>query len=144
MKRIALIMGFVAAMAMPVAVAAPASAAWGDDCPYPYVCLYTDPGTTKIAQYKDYGYQNLQTSDQNIADAVKNTRKDDSVWLMDTGRSPDRYICIPANSRLILGDVNISGTDGNSWANDVDTIVIWNDNGKCGQQQGTVPDGWRP
>jgi hypothetical protein len=116
------------------------------NCAHPYVCLYN--GTfntgTKSAQYRDALYQNHTTARQNAADSVVNTRNDDSVWLIDTGSSPDRYICIPANARVNLGDYTLSGN--NSWANDVDTIRIWTDNGRCGGTtgvtQGSVPDFW--
>ncbi|MFN8074590.1 MAG: peptidase inhibitor family I36 protein [Kineosporiaceae bacterium] len=129
-----------------VGLAPSASATAYRDCPYPYVCLYngTYSAGTKLVQYKDAKYQNLPTDKQNQADSVVNTRNDDSVWLLDTGSSPDRYICIPANGRVNLGDYTLSGN--NSWANDVDTIRIWSDDGKCGGTTsvttGTVPDGW--
>ena len=81
MTKKLMVITVIAGMASAVAVATPASATSYKTCAYPYVCLYN--GTylrgTKIAQYKDTGYQNLQTSDQNIPDSVVNTRNNDSV-----------------------------------------------------------------
>lgn len=124
-----------------------ASAAPYGDCPYPYVCLYEGAfnGGHLIARYGDPYYQNLHPWQQNRADSVVNTRNDDSVWLLDTGSSPDRYICIPANSQVNLGAYTLR--PGDTWANDVDTIRIWLDNGTCSGTRevrgGAVPDGWR-
>ena len=78
------------------------------------------------------------TSSQNQADSVVNTRNDDSVWLVDSQPSPDRYICVKANEALNLGDF-AHPTNGGTWANDVDTIYINNDNGTCSARQGSVP-----
>jgi len=133
----------------PVVTATPAQAGSYRDCSYPYVCLYSGSYSSgsKLVQYQDALYQNLASNRQNQADSVVNTRNDDSVWLLDTGASPDRYLCIPANGRVNLGDY--AHPNGGTWANDVDTIRIWGDpdNGRCNNttspSQGSVPDGWR-
>ncbi|WP_230687271.1 peptidase inhibitor family I36 protein [Catellatospora vulcania] len=148
-RYLAALAAALVAMTASTLVATPAQATAYRDCPYPYVCLYTGTYSsgTKLAQYQDAVYQNMATNLRNQADSVVNTRNDDSVWLLDTLPSPDRYLCIPRNTRVNLGDY--TNPDGGTWANDVDTIRIWGDpdDGKCGGsytvKQGTVPDGWR-
>ncbi|MEW2635522.1 hypothetical protein AB0903_28765 [Streptomyces sp. NPDC048389] len=130
--------------------ASPASAASMHGCSYPRVCLYagTYSGGSLIGWFRDTYYQNLPTAIRNEPDSVVNTRNDDSVWLIDTGASPDAYICIPKNRAVNLGNYN--HPNGTTWANDVDTIKIWGDpdNGLCSGanavRQGRIPDGWRP
>lgn len=130
--------------------ASPASAASMHGCTYPRVCVYDGSysGGSVIGWFQDTIYQNMPTSIQNDPDAVVNTRNDDSVWLLDTGASPDAYLCIPRNTAVNLG--NYAHPNGTTWANDVDTIKIWGDpdTGTCSGttqvQQGRVPDGWRP
>lgn len=140
----------VAALGLsPVILTAPAEAVSYRDCAWPHVCLYNGAYATgtKLSQYKVPGYQNMAKSHQNRADSVVNTRNDDSVWLMDTGPSPDRYLCIPRNTRVNLKDY--AHPRGGTWANKVDTIRIWGDpdNGLCSGttqvRQGSVRDGWR-
>lgn len=97
--------------------------------------------------YQDTSYQSI-IGGGNRADAVVNTRNDDSVWLIDQGASPDAYIRIPRNTAVNLGDY--AHPNGGTWANDADAIKIWGDpdDGKCGGtwqvQQGRIKDGWRP
>ncbi|MEU3985296.1 hypothetical protein AB0F77_35420 [Streptomyces sp. NPDC026672] len=130
--------------------ASPASAASMHGCSYPRVCLYDGAysGGSPFGWFQDTYYQNIPSGGQNRADAVVNTRNDDSVWLLDTGASPDAYICIPRNTAVNLGDYAHPG--GGTWANDVDTIKIWGDpdTGTCSGtfqvRQGRVADGWRP
>ncbi|WP_328905439.1 hypothetical protein OG230_22115 [Streptomyces sp. NBC_00234] len=126
--------------------ASPASASSMYGCSYPRVCVYNGSYSsgTLIGWFQDNGYQNMPVSIQNDPDAVANTRNDDSVWLIDTGAAPDRYICIPANTAVNLG--NYAHPNGTTWANDVDTINIFSDDGKCSGtthvQQGIVPVNW--
>jgi hypothetical protein len=146
-KIIAGLVSVAAGVSVAIAAAPAANAGSMLGCAYPKVCLKDgayDTGTVFWGGI-DTVYQNLPVSGQNRADSVVNTRNDDSVWLLDTGSSPDRYICIPANKAVNLGSYTLSGS--NTWANDVDTVRIWSDDGKCsGSNQvttGTVPDGWR-
>ncbi|MFE3999479.1 hypothetical protein ACFX43_11865 [Nocardioides sp. YIM B13467] len=141
-----------------VVVATPAQAASHYGCSYPNLCLKTGTysGGTTIWYGSASGYRNLPEGDQNRADSVINTKNDDSIWLLDTGTSPDSYICIPADTYVNLG--NYSNTlrgPNETWANDADTVMIWpdSDNGMCRNpqgvdtnrvQQGAVPNGWRP
>lgn len=119
-------------------------------CSYPRVCLYDGSyqNGSVFGWFQDTYYQNIPAGGQNRADAVVNTRNDDSVWLLDTGPSPDAYICIPRNTAVNLG--NYAHPKGGTWANDVDTIKIWGDpdDGRCSGtlqvRQGRVTDGWRP
>ncbi|MFJ8664715.1 hypothetical protein [Streptomyces sp. NPDC093600] len=130
--------------------ASPASAAGMHGCSYPRVCVYSGSYSSGsiIGWFQDTYYQNMPPAIQNDPDAVVNTRDDDSVWLIDTGASPDAYICIPKNRAVNLGSYRHPG--GTSWANRVDTIKIWGDpdNGLCSGandvRQGRIPDGWRP
>ncbi|MGW1127856.1 hypothetical protein [Streptomyces sp. NPDC002526] len=139
----------VVATAIPLA-ASPATAASAHGCSYPYVCLFNGSyqSGTIWGRYKNPGYQSMPKAHWNTTDAVVNTLNDDSVWLLDTGPSPDRYICIPRNTSVNLGDY--AHPNGGTWANDVDVINIWppSDNGLCSGttqvRQGSVPDGWRP
>ncbi|MYQ78985.1 MULTISPECIES: hypothetical protein [unclassified Streptomyces] len=139
----------VVATAIPLA-ASPATAASAHGCSYPYVCLFNGSyqSGTIWGRYKVPGYQSMPKAHWNTTDAVVNTLNDDSVWLLDTGPSPDRYICIPRNTSVNLGDY--AHPNGGTWANDVDVINIWppSDNGLCSGttqvRQGSVPDGWRP
>ncbi|GAB3951338.1 hypothetical protein [Streptomyces sparsus] len=139
----------VAAAALPLA-ASPAQAASMHGCKYPNVCLYKGSYTSGSiwGRYQDPGYQSMPSAYRNVTDAVVNTRNDDSVWLLDTGPSPDRYICIPRNTAVNLGAY--AHPNGGTWANDVDVINIWqpSDNGLCSGttqvRQGSKPDGWRP
>ena len=142
----AAISGAVVVTALGVlAIPAQASSMWG--CNYPRVCLYDGSynGGRFFASYQDTYYQNIPSSGQNRADAAVNTRNDDSVWLLDTGASPDAYICIPRNTAVNLGDY--AHPNGGTWANDVDTVRVWSDDGRCSGtfqvQQGRVSDGWR-
>ncbi|UIX34789.1 hypothetical protein [Streptomyces sp. GQFP] len=132
-------------------LASPAAAASMHGCSYPRVCVYggSYSNGSIIGWFQDIGYQNMPSSIQNDPDAVANTRND-SVWLLDTGASPDAYICIPANTAVNLGNYAHPVSARGTWANDVDTIVIWgtSDDGKCSGtnqvQQGRVENGWRP
>ncbi|WNZ09862.1 hypothetical protein [Streptomyces sp. 11x1] len=138
----------LAATLTPLA-ASPASAASMHGCTYPRVCLYDGSyqNGSIFSWYQDTSYQAV-IGGGNRADAVVNTRNDDSVWLIDQGASPDAYLCIPRNTAANLG--NYAHPNGGTWANDVDAIKIWGDpdNGKCSGtyqvQQGRVADGWRP
>lgn len=135
----------LASALVPLA-ASSASAASQYGCSYPRVCVYSGSYAdgSIIGWFQDNGYQNMPLSIQNEPDAVVNTRNDDSVWLIDTGATPDRYICIPAKTAANLGKYD--HPNGTTWANDVDTINIFNDNGLCSGtnrvQQGTVPANW--
>ncbi|MET7645864.1 hypothetical protein ABZS83_19965 [Streptomyces sp. NPDC005426] len=137
----------LASALVPLA-ASSASAASQYGCSYPRVCVYggTFASGTIIGWFQDNGYQNMPRSIQNDPDAVVNTRNDDSVWLIDTGANPDRYICIPAKTAANLGSYD--HPEGGTWANKVDTINIFGDpdNGLCSGsnrvQQGTVPANW--
>ncbi|MFI1352742.1 hypothetical protein ACH4TV_04025 [Streptomyces sp. NPDC020898] len=132
-------------------LASPAAAASMHGCSAPQMCLYEGSyaNGSIIGRFQSVGYQNLPPSIQNEADAVANTRND-SVWLLDTGPSPDAYLCIPADTAVNLGTYAHPVSARGTWANDVDTIVIWgaSDDGKCSGtdqvQQGRVPNGWRP
>ncbi|MFI2431325.1 hypothetical protein [Streptomyces sp. NPDC018693] len=143
-----LTVGLAAGSTMLTAPAASAVSMHG--CSYPNVCLYDGSYQSGSIFFRFQGtaYQNLPVSGQNRADAVVNTRNDDSVWLLDTGPSPDAYICIPRNTAVNLG--NYAHPRGGTWANHVDTVKIWGDpdTGTCSGtlqvQQGRVPDGWRP
>lgn len=121
----------VAGLVVP-AGSAPAATMHG--CNWPGVCLY------------DGSYQNgsrfwravetiWQTTPTNRADAVVNSRNDDSVWLIDRTPSPDEYICIPANTAVNLGDFAHRGYG--TWANDIDAMKIWGD-----PDRGTCDGGW--
>lgn len=147
----------VAAVGLSSAIATvPAQAASKHNCNWPNVCLYDGTYTNKnpfvsiktTAYHNLYYNKNAALSHQNRADSVVNSLNDDSVWLLDTGPSPDRYLCIPANTAVNLGDY--AHPSGGTWANKVDTIKIWGDpdNGKCSGttqvKQGSVRDGWRP
>ncbi|MBW8739034.1 MAG: hypothetical protein JF621_18560 [Streptomyces turgidiscabies] len=129
--------------------ASPASAASMHGCTYPRVCLYDGSyqNGSIFSWYQDTSYQAI-IGGGNRADAVVNTRNDDSVWLIDQGASPDAYICIPANTAVNLG--NYAHPNGGTWANDADAIKIWGDpdNGLCSGDdqvsQGRIKDGWRP
>ena len=122
-------------------MASPAAAASMHDCSYPRVCLYDSSyqNGTIFSWYQDYGRQPI-IGGKNRVDAVVNTRNDDSVWLIDVDTSPDRYICIPRDTAVNLG--NYAHPNGTTWANDADEIRIWNDDGRCSGtyqvQQGTV------
>ncbi|GAA3020509.1 hypothetical protein [Streptomyces fulvorobeus] len=128
--------------------ASPASAASMHGCSYPRVCVYNGSYSdgTIIGWFQDTYYQNMPSEIRNDADAAVNTRNDDSVWLIDTGATPDAYICIPRNTAVNLG--NYAHPNGTTWANDVDTIKIFGDpdDGKCNGtyqvQQGRVPANW--
>lgn len=132
--------------------ASPASADSMHGCTYPRVCLYDGSyqNGSIFSSYQDTTYQPILPSPGggNRADAVVNTRNDDSVWLIDQGASPDAYICIPRNTAVNLG--NYAHPNGGTWANDADAIKIWGDpdDGKCSGtyqvQQGRIKDGWRP
>ncbi|MET9557402.1 hypothetical protein [Streptomyces sp. NPDC006645] len=144
-----LAVGLAATLTPLTASPAAADSAYG--CSYPRVCLYSGSYSSGsiIGWFQDTYYQNLPTSIRNLPDAVVNTRNDDSVWLLDTGYAPaDAYICIPKNKAVNLGSYD--HPNGTTWANDVDTILIWPepDNGLCSGstdvRQGTVPNGWRP
>ncbi len=136
------------AAALTPLTASPAAAASMHGCSYPRVCVYDGSYSsgTLIGWFQDTYYQNMPTEIRNKPDAVVNTRNDDSVWLIDTGATPDRYICIPANTAVNLG--NYAHPNGTTWANDVDTIKIFGDpdDGKCSGtnqvRQGTVPADW--
>ncbi|WP_432104023.1 hypothetical protein [Streptomyces sp. bgisy091] len=134
------------ASALVPLTASSASAVSKYGCSYPRVCVYggSYSGGSIIGWFQDNGYQNMPLSIQNKPDAVVNTRNDDSVWLIDTGANPDRYICIPANTAANLGDY--AHPNKTTWANDVDTINIFNDDGRCSGtnqvRQGTVPANW--
>ncbi|MCF2126754.1 hypothetical protein L1I79_09905 [Strepomyces sp. STD 3.1] len=140
--------GLAATSGLLTAPSASASSMY--DCSYPRVCLYDGAYSARnvFGYFQDTYYQNIPDGGRNRADAVVNTRNDDSVWLLDTGASPDAYICIPRNTAVNLGDYAHPG--GGTWANDVDTIKIWGDpdDGKCSGtfqvRQGRVKDGWRP
>lgn len=99
-------------------------------------------------RYQAPGYQIMPSASGNVTDAVVNTRNDDSVRLLDTGPSPDRYICIPRNTAVNLGAY--AHPNGGTWANDIDVVNIWqpSDNGLCSGstqvRQCSKPDGWRP
>ncbi|MFE3516358.1 hypothetical protein [Streptomyces sp. NPDC059166] len=133
----------VAAAALPLA-ATPAQAASMHGCSYPNVCLLQGSYTTGTiwGRYKDAGVQSMPVAYRNVTDSVINTRNDDSVWLIDSGANPDRYICIPRKTAVNLG--NYAHPNGGTWANDVDVIKIWpaSDNGLCSGttqvQQGKV------
>lgn len=146
-KLVAGLVSLAAGASVAIAVAPPAQASSMYGCAYPKVCLKDGSYQSGTVFWGgvDTVYQNLPSSGQNRADSVVNTRNDDSVWLIDTGSSPDRYICIPRNTAVNLGDYTLSGS--NSWANDVDTIRIWSDDGTCSGTYnvvtGTRPDGWR-
>ncbi|MEU4616599.1 hypothetical protein [Streptomyces umbrinus] len=63
--------------------------------------------------------------------------------LIDRTPSPDRYICIPRNTAVNLGDY--AHPNGTTWANDADEIRIM-DGGRCHDgsgadhvEQGPVP-----
>ncbi|MFD5160376.1 hypothetical protein ACFWMJ_20260 [Streptomyces hawaiiensis] len=136
--------------ATSTALTAPsASAVSMHGCSYPRVCLYDGSyqNGSIFSWYQDTTYQAI-IGGGNRADAVVNTRNDDSVWLIDQGASPDAYICIPRNTAVNLGDY--AHPNGGTWANDADAIKIWGDpdDGKCSStwqvQQGRVKDGWRP
>ncbi|MFI6209892.1 hypothetical protein ACIBAI_26510 [Streptomyces sp. NPDC051041] len=149
-KLNAILLALGATAAVVLLTASPAQAASMYGCSYPYVCLYNGSYSAGSiwGRYQDPGYQSMPTAYRNITDAVVNTRNDDSVWLLDTGPSPDRYICIPRNTAVNLG--NYTHPSGGTWANNVDVINIWqpSDNGLCNGttqvQQGSKPDGWRP
>jgi hypothetical protein len=134
-----------------VFVTTPAQAASHYGCSYPNICLKNGSynGGTKIWQAWSSGYHILPSGDQNVADSVINTKNDDSIWLLDTGTSPDRYLCIPADTYVNLGSF-AHPTRGGTWAGDVDVVQIWpgSDDGKCSGtnqvRQGSVRDGWRP
>ncbi|KUM89473.1 MULTISPECIES: peptidase inhibitor family I36 protein [Streptomyces] len=119
------------AIALTATLAAPAQASPYRDCPYPYVCLYNGAyyNGSKLVQYKDTYPQSLPDGRKDKADSVVNTRNDDAVWLIDTRSSGSRYLCVPANTRVNLGDYALSGKG--TWANDVDAVRIWNDDGLC-------------
>ncbi|MFF8399717.1 hypothetical protein [Streptomyces sp. NPDC016172] len=139
--------GLAATSTALTAPAASASSMHG--CSYPRVCLYDGSyqSGSIFSWYQDTTYQAI-IGGGNRADAVVNTRNDDSVWLIDQGASPDAYICIPRNTAVNLG--NYAHPNGGTWANDADAIKIWGDpdDGKCSGtyqvQQGRIPDGWRP
>ncbi|MFD4327448.1 hypothetical protein ACFWQC_22615 [Nocardioides sp. NPDC058538] len=134
-----------------VFIATPAQAASHYGCSYPNVCLNNGSynGGTKIWQAWTPAYLILPEGDRNVADSVINTKNDDSVWLLDTGVSPDRYLCIPADTYVNLGSYAHPARPG-TWAGDVDAVVIFpsSDNGLCSGSDdvrgGSVPDGWRP
>ncbi|GAA2973233.1 hypothetical protein [Streptomyces enissocaesilis] len=136
------------AAALTPLTASPVAAASMHGCSYPRVCVYDGSYSsgTLIGWFQDTYYQNMPAEIRNKPDAVVNTRNDDSVWLIDTGATPDRYICIPANTAVNLG--NYAHPNGTTWANDVDTIKIFGDpdDGKCSGtnqvRQGTVPANW--
>ncbi|MGW4196673.1 peptidase inhibitor family I36 protein [Streptomyces sp. NPDC005004] len=113
--------------------ASPAQARPYRDCPYPYVCLYEGAfwNGAKLVQYRDTYQQSLPANRRDRADSVVNTRNDDSVLLIDSRGSDSRYLCVPANTRVNLGDYALSGWRKNTWANDVDAIRIRDDNGLC-------------
>jgi hypothetical protein len=146
-KLVAGLVSLAAGAGVAIAVAPPAQASSMYGCSYPKVCLKDGSYQSGTVFWGgvDTVYQHLPPSGQNRADSVVNTRNDDSVWLIDTGSSPDRYICIPRNTAVNLGDYTLSGT--NTWANDVDTVRIWSDDGTCSGTYnvvtGTRPDGWR-
>ncbi|MDQ0932291.1 hypothetical protein [Streptomyces turgidiscabies] len=139
----------LAATLTPLTVS-PASAASMHGCTYPRVCLYDGSYQNGriYSSYQDTSYQPILPvpGGGNRADAVVNTRNDDSVWLIDQGASPDAYICIPRNTAVNLGDY--AHPNGGTWANDADAIKIWGDDGKCSGtfqvRQGRIKDGWRP
>lgn len=133
--------------ATSTALTAPsASAVSMHGCSYPRVCLYDGSyqNGSIFSWFQDPYYQRTIG---NRADAVANTRNDDSVWLIDDrGDLRDAYICIPRNTAVNLGDY--AHPNGTTWANDVDAVKIWSDDGTCSDtfqvRQGTLPDGWRP
>lgn len=141
-----------------VVVATPAQATSHYGCSYPNLCLKngTYSGGDTIWSGWSPGYRNLPAGDQNKADSVINTKNDDSIWLLDTGTSPDSYICIPANTYVNLGNYSLTLRGPNeTWLNNADTVMIWpeSDNGMCRNprgedtnrvQQGAVRNGWRP
>ncbi|MFI9170452.1 hypothetical protein [Streptomyces lincolnensis] len=119
-----------------------ASAVSMHGCSYPRVCLY-DGSYQNGSIFSWYQETTYQRTIGNRADAVVNTRNDDSVWLIDDrGDLRDAYICIPRNTAVNLGDY--AHPNGTTWANDVDAVKIWSDDGTCSVRQGTLPDGWRP
>ncbi|MET7940692.1 peptidase inhibitor family I36 protein [Streptomyces sp. NPDC005302] len=124
-------MAIATASVAALTLTAPAQASTYRDCAYPHVCLYNGAyyNGSKLVQYRDTYAQNLPSNRKDKADSVVNTRNDDSVWLIDTRSSGSRYLCIPANTQVNLGDYALSGRG--TWANDVDAIHIWNDNGLC-------------
>lgn len=119
--------------------ASPASAVSMYACSHPHVCLY-DGAYQNTDMFSWFGDTYYQATIGDRADSVVNTRNDDSVWLIDEDETPDRYICIPRNTAVNLG--NYAHPNGGTWANDVDAVKIWSDNGKCSGtyqvQQGTV------
>ncbi|MGX1881247.1 peptidase inhibitor family I36 protein [Streptomyces sp. NPDC055287] len=119
------------ATALVTTLSTPTQASPYRDCRYPYVCLYNGAyyNGSKLVQYRDAYYQTLPNNRKDKADSAVNTRNDDSVWLIDTRSRNSRYLCIPANTQVNLGDYALNGKG--TWANDVDAIRIWNDNGLC-------------
>jgi hypothetical protein len=111
-------------------------------CAWPGVCLYNGSYQTGTRFWR--AVETIwQTTPTNQADAVVNSRNDDSVWLIDRTPSPDHYICIPANTAVNLGDFTHSGYG--TWANDIDAMKIWgNYDGTCDGRWnvsfGTTPD----
>ncbi len=124
-----------------VLTAPSASADTMHDCTYPRVCLYDGSyqSGSIFSSYQNPGRQPIIGGGDRV-DAIVNTRNDDSVWLIDTDPIVDRYICIPRDTAVNLG--NYAHPNGTTWANDADEIQIWSDNGKCSDtyqvQQGRV------
>lgn len=141
LSRATIATGFTFSALAATAPPADAGSMWG--CAWPYVCLYSGSYSSGFIMWSHSGtaYTNMPSSTQNQADAVVNTRNDDAVWLLDTGPSPDAYICVEANTAYNLGD--FAHPTSGTWANDVDTIDIRPEAG-CSVRQGRLPDGWRP
>jgi hypothetical protein len=110
-------------------------------CEWPRVCLYDGSYQTGSIFWR--AQETIwQRTPTNRADGVVNSRNDDSVWLIDRTPSPDEYICIPRNTAVNLGNYVHSGHG--TWANDIDAMKIWSDDGTCSGgfsvSFGTTPD----
>lgn len=103
--------------------ASPASAASMHGCSYPRVCLYDHSyqNGSIFSSYQQYGPQPI-IGGGNRVDALVNTRNDDAVILIDENARPRRYLCIPRNTAINLGDY--AHPNGTTWANDADSIWI--------------------
>lgn len=83
---VAAVVAFILTLAGLLAVASPASAAWGS-CPVEYVCLYPDAnggGVPRIILIPNSGYgcRSVGQGDYNMASSVWN-RTGETVWLTD-------------------------------------------------------------
>ncbi|MGH8575086.1 MAG: hypothetical protein ACREX8_21330 [Gammaproteobacteria bacterium] len=141
MKLRAVVLAGALGLATVILPATTAQAATMHGCAWPYVCLYDGSYQTGSIFWR--AQQTVsQTTPTNRADAVVNSRNDDSVWLIDRTPSPDHYICIPANTAVNLGSFDHPGYG--TWANDIDAMKIWSDDGKCNGGYavsfGTTPD----